>query len=414
MSKSKIFTYTGSEQTYIIPDEIYTIHVELNGSSGGKGSFGGAGGMGGNVNANLNVTPGSVLYLYIGGTGTDGVSQSNAQSNANIPGGYNGGGNSGSFGDQGGSGAGATDIRINGNGLSHRILVAGGGGGGGSDPQGGGGGNGNGQPGADGAKTGNQKGGKGGTQNGGGLGGSNLSNNEISWGKDGVLGTGGMGGITGLSGFDSGGGGGGGYYGGGGGAASTDISPGDAAGGGGGSSYAYELANDVEFKQGIHNGLGNITISYVVPNVICFVANTMIRTDQGDVPIQLIKSKRHTIHGSPVVGITKTIHNEKELVLFEKNALGDNVPNRETIMSRKHKIIVRGKYVKAECMINDSTIRLVPYDETLMYNIVMHTHNVVRANNIKAETLHPRNNVAILFKNHIWKKNPTMTTKSNI
>ena len=220
-----------------------------------------------------------------------------------------------------------------------------------------------------------------------------------------------MGGITGLSGFDSGGGGGGGYYGGGGGAASTDISPGDAAGGGGGSSYAYELANDVEFKQGIHNGLGNITISYVVPSVICFVANTMIRTDQGDVPIQLIKSKKHTIHGSPVVGITKTIHNEKELVLFEKNALGDNVPNRDTIMSRKHKINVRGKYVKAEYMINESTIRLVPYDETLMYNIVMHTYSVVRANNIKAETLHPRNNVAILFKNHIWKNKPTKITK---
>lgn len=403
MSNCKIFNYTGAEEVYVVPDGIYIVHVELNGARGGNGKLGGPGGLGGSVTANLNVVPGSLLYIYVGEQGKNGTTFPNAQLTDLLPGGFNGGGHAGAFGDQGGSGGGASDIRMGGRDISNRVIVAGGGGGGGSDPAGGGGGNGTGQNGADDTTSGNQKGGTGGTQTGGGLGGTNISVSQTTNGYDGTFGLGGVGGITNYAGFDGGGGGGGGYYGGGGGAASTSDSPGDAGGGGGGSSYAYELANEVEFKQAINNGDGMVAISYVIPSWICFVANTMIQTDQGEVPIQLIKSTKHTISGSRVIGITKTIHNEKELVMFEKDSIGTNIPSRDTTMSRRHKIILRGKYIKAEDMVNNHTIRLVPYEDTFMYNIVMDIYGVVRANNLKAETLHPRNRVATMFKKHIWK-----------
>lgn len=418
MSFSKTFSYTGEPVSYMVPFGISQMHFELNGASGGNGDFGGQGGFGANVNANVDVNHGETLYFFVGGVGKNGITKSDTNVNSIVEGGFNGGGSTGGFGDPGGSGGGASDIRINGLDLSDRILVAGGGGGGGSDPQGGTGGNGGnggnnyGQNGNDDTNTGNQKGGNGGTQVAGGSGGKNSSSDQYSWGTDGSLGQGGNGGKTDSVTYDSGGGGGGGYYGGGGGAASSVFSRGDAAGGGGGSSYTYELANDVELKQGTNHGNGCIIMSFVVPSWICFAPNTMILTNQGEIPIQLIKPNKHTISGKEILGITKTYHEESELVRFKKDCLHENVPNRDTIMSKKHKIMIRGKYISAEDMVNDETITLVPYGETFLYNILMKNHEVVRANNMKSETLHPQNKIARLFKNYIWKhgysKNKTL------
>jgi len=409
MSFSKTFGYTGQPVSYVVPFGITQMHVELNGASGGNGDFGGQGGFGANITADIDVNQGETIYFYVGGAGKNGVSKSDANENTMIGGGFNGGGSAGGFGDPGGSGGGASDIRINGSELNNRILVAGGGGGGGSDPQGGTGGNGGnggnnyGQNGNDDTNTGNQKGGAGGTQLTGGIGGRNDSFVESSWGANGSLGQGGNGGKTDSVTYDSGGGGGGGYYGGGGGAASNVDSRGDAAGGGGGSSYAYELANDVELKQGTNHGNGSIVMSFVIPSWICFAPNTMIQTDRGEIPIQLLKAGKHTIGGKEILGITKTYHEESELVCFKKDCLHENVPNRDTIMSKKHCVIIRGKYIQAEDMVNDKTITLVPYGESFLYNILMKNHEVVRANNMKSETLHPQNKIARLFKNYIWK-----------
>lgn len=409
MAFSKTFSYTGEQEPYLIPFGINQIHVELNGASGGNGDFGGQGGFGANITADIDVNQGETIYFCVGGAGKNGVSKNEANKDTMISGGFNGGGSAGGFGDPGGSGGGASDIRINGSELNNRILVAGGGGGGGSDPQGGTGGNGGnggnnyGQNGNDDTNTGNQKGGTGGTQLTGGIGGRNDSFVESSWGANGSLGQGGNGGKTDSVTYDSGGGGGGGYYGGGGGAASNVDSRGDAAGGGGGSSYAYELANDVELKQGTNHGNGNIIMSFVIPSWICFAPNTMIQTDRAEIPIQLIKAGKHTIAGKEILGITKTYHEESELVCFKKDCLHENVPNCDTTMSKKHCVIIRGKYIPAEDMVNDKTIILVPYGESFLYNILMKNHEVVRANNMKSETLHPQNKIARLFKNYIWK-----------
>jgi hypothetical protein len=67
---------------------------------------------------------------------------------------------------------------------------------------------------------------------------------------------------------------------------------------------------------------------------ICFVKNTPIETDQGIIPIYKIDPKLHTINNKKVVAITKSIAEEKYLVCFEKNSLGENIPNTRTIVSK--------------------------------------------------------------------------------
>jgi len=216
-----IFNYTGSVQTYTVPAGVTCCSIDAWGATGGyvESTITDSGGNGGRVQCNLAVTPGEVLYIYIGGPG-----QPANGLNPLVYGGYNGGGSGGLWG---GGGGGATDIRIGGSAFSNRVVVAGGGGGGGinssfPDYERGGGGGGliaeNGY--FANANTGTG-GGQAGTQTSGGAGGIYTAGS----GNSGSLDSGGNGNV----GFYYSGGGGSGYYGGGGGSGS---------GGGGGSSYA--------------------------------------------------------------------------------------------------------------------------------------------------------------------------------
>jgi hypothetical protein len=210
------FNYTGAMQTWVVPDGVTSIQVDAQGAGGG---FAGSG-NGARVQTTITVTPGTTLYLYVGGDGA-----------------FNGGWNSGGLGGYGTDGpsgiggGGASDIRKGGTTLNDRIVVAGGGGSGGFNNGGAGGENGS--AGVNGAE--------GGTQSAGGAGQGN--------GGTGTLGIGGNGGDT--EGWNGGGGGGGGYYGGG---------AGDGGGGGGGSSYSSGM--DTTYTSGYNYGNGQIIISY--------------------------------------------------------------------------------------------------------------------------------------------------------
>ncbi len=134
---SEEFAFTGSSDTYEIPDGVEQVVFILNGSGGedgqDSGNNGGSGGSGGYVEATINVSdiPDNELDIWVGG------------GNGNTFGRSEGGsGGDGAGGGDGGNGAGSTEI------VSDGTLLAaadGGGGGGGasdgdSDSGGGGGG----------------------------------------------------------------------------------------------------------------------------------------------------------------------------------------------------------------------------------------------------------------------------------
>jgi len=99
-----LYAYTGTEQVFQVP---YTgvYQIELYGAQGGNCGKK-EGGKGGQITATMRLNKGEKLYIFVGGQD-----------------GYNGGG-MGTV-----NGGGATDIRIDGEKLKDRVLVAGGGGG---------------------------------------------------------------------------------------------------------------------------------------------------------------------------------------------------------------------------------------------------------------------------------------------
>lgn len=120
------FNYTGAQQNWVVPSGVTSVFIEVWGAQGNPNNQGNvAGGLGGYANGDLAVTPGQVLYIYVGG-GWDG----------GVMGGYNGGGNAGTSNcaaAQGGGGGGASDVRQGGNATGDRKIVAGGGGGAGGN-----------------------------------------------------------------------------------------------------------------------------------------------------------------------------------------------------------------------------------------------------------------------------------------
>ncbi len=262
------FGYTGSGQTYYVPEGIYSINYDLGGGAGGSGIWPYSdpntgqymgiyydipGGYGGNITGTFAVTPGTAINVFVGDRG-----QSPHYSNSGSS--YNGGGNMGAI--QGGNlyafgghGGGATDLRIGGTALTDRVVVAGGGGGGGGGASPSsyytGGGSGGGLSGAAGYGQ-PTNGGGGGSQIAGGIaGGGGVCPGTTA----GTLGIGGDGGSTPGNGNgpgNPGGGGGGGYYGGGG---------GYWGGGGGGSNYP------TAGTQGSNSGSGYATIGYTLGGV---------------------------------------------------------------------------------------------------------------------------------------------------
>ena len=230
------FPYTGSYDTYTVPAGVRKLIASVQGASGGDERHIAAtfalGGHGAWLVTTVDVTPGEVLRIYVGGQGGTGTGT------AAGAGGWNGGA-AGGFVDDGlpgraapGGGGGATEIRRAPYALSDRICTAGGGGGGGGNNNGAtvpdGYGGDAGLDGSPGANTGGPPG-EAGTISAGGAGGGTGGNAGVA----GTLGAGGVGGGTGVRG---GGGGGGGLYGGGGGAGTAT---GGTGGGGGGGGYSW-------------------------------------------------------------------------------------------------------------------------------------------------------------------------------
>jgi hypothetical protein len=275
------FVFTGTEKILPVPAGVTSLHVVAIGGRGGD-SVGALGGNGGKVTADLPVTPGTLLFVEVGGNGSAG--------------GFNGGGAGGSGfgGGAGGTGGGASDVRLVSRAgtatLVSRLLVAAGGGGGGGQ-LGAAGGNADAagqdttQPSIRGGGPGNALGiGAGGS---GGFGGASGSP-----GFAGAGGPGGDGGNTGGGETGGGGGGGGGSYGGGGGGGGGSTAGAIGAIGGGGGGGGSYVPPGVSATFTVTTEAPSVTVSFerpalTVPGEVAFPGTQLTGSVSGPLPVTL-------------------------------------------------------------------------------------------------------------------------------
>jgi len=149
---------------------------------------------------------------------------------------------------------------------------------------------------------------------------------------------------------------------------------------------------------------------FLIQSNICFPADTPVSTDQGDVFIQDLVPRQHTIRGKPVVALTETYSTESELVVFEKDALFQNYPCKQTVITREHKIFYQGgwneayQFLKMENQDN-SLIYSIPYNGEPLYNVLLEEPGRMKVNNMIVETLDPKNMIGKIFKKYHEERN---------
>ena len=132
---------------------------------------------------------------------------------------------------------------------------------------------------------------------------------------------------------------------------------------------------------------------------VCFPANTPITTDQGIIQIEKINPQKHTIRNKKIIAVTQTITEDKYLVCFEKNALGNNIPCEKTIISKNHLIFDKGNMIKATNFIGKyENVYKLRYKNNILYNILLENYDKMIVNNLICETLHPDNTIAKLYR----------------
>ena len=121
---------------------------------------------------------------------------------------------------------------------------------------------------------------------------------------------------------------------------------------------------------------------------ICFVKDTLVETDQGNIPIQSIIPGKHTVFNQKIIDLTTTIHPDSHLVHIKAFAFGP-YPTKDTTVSQEHKINGIGSFREARHYVNGSTVTLIPYDYQPLYNVLLIRPGFMRVHGMMVETLDP-------------------------
>ena len=130
---------------------------------------------------------------------------------------------------------------------------------------------------------------------------------------------------------------------------------------------------------------------------ICFSEETIITTDQGFIEINKIIPFYHSINNKQIKAVTKIILGEEYAIFINKDAIEPSYPNKDTIITANHLILVDNELIPAiNCIMkNPNKIKKIPYKNNYMYNILLDDYSLIKANGLITETLHPKNEIAI-------------------
>lgn len=181
----------------------------------------------------------------------------------------------------------------------------------------------------------------------------------------------------------------------------------------GGGEYKIEVNSNTFNDEALNDNIQSATFEWTqVIQSNCFVKGTIVKTDQGNVEIQTIDSKRHTINKKRIKHLTGTFSPEKKIVCVKKHAFGKNKPNKDTKMSGSHKILYDGCLIEARKLVNvNNKIKLIDYNNECLYNILMEKPEIMYVHNIPVETLHPENTHAKLCNSSLHPKHLYDITK---
>ena len=142
----------------------------------------------------------------------------------------------------------------------------------------------------------------------------------------------------------------------------------------------------------------------LTPNA-CFPAGTPIQTDQGIVPIEQINILKNTIRGYKIKALIHSYLTDKNMVLFKKGSLYNNVPSKDTVMSRYHKVYYNKRMGYAKDFVKMGIAQYKNYPKyTPIFNLLLESHENMIINNMIVETQNPRSTVGRFYNDFLLNK----------
>ena len=137
---------------------------------------------------------------------------------------------------------------------------------------------------------------------------------------------------------------------------------------------------------------GSIIFEIVVNSgAICFLENTPVLTDQGEISIQDITTD-NSINGIYVEKVSRVINIDNFMILIRKDALAHGVPSTDTCISKNHHIFINGHAIKAKHLVNKKDIFKVITGHQIIYNVLLENGRLGKmiVNNMLVETLNKK------------------------
>ena len=123
--------------------------------------------------------------------------------------------------------------------------------------------------------------------------------------------------------------------------------------------------------------------------IICFLEGTPVKTDQGEIPIELLTFK-NTINGKDIKSVTKTVNHDGSMIKINQDALGVNCPSRDTYVSIHHGIFINNEMIRAKDLVNGNTVNKIVLGHKHVYNLVFNIHDKFTVNNMVVESQDPK------------------------
>ena len=142
----------------------------------------------------------------------------------------------------------------------------------------------------------------------------------------------------------------------------------------------------------------------IATSLICFRGDTLVSTDQGEIEIKELVAGKHSINNEKILHVTQTKSKDDKLIEIQKSAFGKNIPNRKTVVSKKHLINLGNITLPAGRLLSEKGVKEIDYNNEILYNILMEKYNFINVQNLLVETLHPKNILAKLYNSKIDEK----------
>ena len=158
--------------------------------------------------------------------------------------------------------------------------------------------------------------------------------------------------------------------------------------------FIYNIIQDIAYYHFNVPHLSDfILVNQLDTGAICFPLNTPVKTDQGIVKIQNI-TRKNTINGLHVLGVTKIINESDDMIIFRKNCFGENIPSQNTMMTLNHGVFFGNDLIRAHKLVDNDKIYYKKVGRTIVYNVLLEKHSYMYINNMKVETLNNHDKMA--------------------